>query len=232
MLSALIQQPFGLGDCIFSQGVARHFMRLGYKIYWPVTEKYINGLRRAYPEINWISENFTGLTSEEREEVINARAVPIRWSDTIMNVPYERVMRAKYDMYKLDWSMWRVYAKWNRNAENENFLYDNLVGSDTTQYNIVSEYYTGSFKQGQMPFVGNNGLRTIRISPLGEYSLFDWAKVIENATEIHFVASSNIYLLELLELKADKICIYTRKPDQPHHKFYDYILRNHDYILK
>jgi hypothetical protein len=47
---------------------------------------------------------------------------------------------------------------------------------------------------------------------LDGFTLFDWSKIIENASEIHTVSTSNLFLLETLTLKADKINIYPRKP--------------------
>jgi hypothetical protein len=47
---------------------------------------------------------------------------------------------------------------------------------------------------------------------LDGFTLFDWSKIIENASEIHTVATSNLFLLETLNLKANKVNIYPRRP--------------------
>ena len=52
--TALISQPFGLGDVIFAQAIARKFKAEGYEIVWPVLKHYVNDCKRAYPYINFI----------------------------------------------------------------------------------------------------------------------------------------------------------------------------------
>lgn len=226
MNTAIIHQPFGLGDCIFSQGIAHKLMRDGYVVYWPVKQMYLQDLRLAYPEIHWLPENLKGIP----RNAAFGMQVPIRWADTILGLPYKDCMRAKYDIMQISWLDWSADAMFVRYPTQEQTLFalHNLQPSEP--YNLISHHYTGDFKFCDIPLPKNN-LRNIYINHISGYSLFDWAALMEHATEIHFVASSNIYLLELLELQAERICIYPRKPDQPHHKFYDYILRRHNYTL-
>jgi hypothetical protein len=227
---AIILQPFGLGDCIFAQGIAHHYIRRGYKVYWPVEEAYLDDLKRAYPKINWIRHNMSSLTNVEKAEVLRAQVIPIRWSDTFDGVPYRLVMRAKYDMLGLPWGKWQEDAMWERHWRAEEMLIRFLDLPE--RFNLVSPYYTGQFKHTREQIVPANNLPNVNITKIGSFSLFDWAGVIERATEIHFVASSNIYMLELLKLQAQRICIYKRVPDQPSHMYYDYILRSHKYELQ
>jgi hypothetical protein len=70
----------------------------------------------------------------------------------------------------------------------------------------------------------DNGLRNVELREIGGFNLLDWAKVIENATNIHAVGSSNIYLFETLDLKAKELHLYKRLPRENHFEFYNYIL--------
>ena len=47
------------------------------------------------------------------------------------------------------------------------------------------------------------------------YSMFDWSKVIECATEIYCVDTSLFYLIDMLDLKAGKLEAYS-KFNPPH----------------
>ena len=51
-------------------------------------------------------------------------------------------------------------------------------------------------------------LPIINLKILNEFTLFDWCKVIENAKEIHTVHTSINYLIEVLNIKAEKYCMY------------------------
>lgn len=224
-MNALVLQPHGLGDAIFCQTLVNS-LEVEH-IYWPVTN-FKNDLKIAYPNIIWTDENFTDIDTEVHRWKIskNSIVVPIRWSDTIMKVPYKDVMKSKYDMYDLDWRRWKECASWRADFANQTLL--NSIIQPPEKYNLVSNLYTGSFKyQATNP---NPNLPNVYIKPLPGFSLFDWAQIITNATEIHFVASSNIYLLELLPLKAERICIYKRGSNGDH-SHYDYLMTSRNYFF-
>jgi hypothetical protein len=65
------------------------------------------------------------------------------------------------------------------------------------------------------------------------FTLLDWYKVLQNAKQIHTVSTSIIYMLEKMELNAEAVCIYIRKPEEQDLKNIDYILTDkHKYILE
>ena len=55
----------------------------------------------------------------------------------------------------------------------------------------------------------NNNIGVVEMNDK-KYSLFDWCKVFENATEIHTVDTSLSYIFEKLNLKAKRKCLYSR----------------------
>lgn len=240
-MNILPLQAWGLGDCIFTQTLAHYLAGPTGKIIWPVKSHFWEGLSRAYPSINWQLEDFIpsiwyDLKQEERVSIatigqkkVDAIIYPFRWADQILKVPYNSCMRAKYDLYGLDWQRWREQAAWCRYSERERDLMrlNRVVPGD--KYNLISETY-GSDLQLNSSIEIDNSLRNIRVRAIESYSLFDWAILMEHATEIHFVASSNIYLLEMLDLQAEKICIYPRKPIL-HHEQYRYIMTKHKYTF-
>ena len=219
--NALVLQPFGLGDCIFAQGVVRQLQF--DRICWPVMDQYLDQLRYAYPDVTWCKENMTACPFVNSEMI----AVPIRWSDTIMGVPYKLVMRAKYDMYSLDYKRWSEFAYWRRNPIKEAKLFQEIGIEPGDKFNLISMNYTSGFKMRAISV--NNGLRTIYMNPINGYSMFDWALVIERATEIHFVSSASLYMLECLSPRAERICIYQREAHEAHDR-YDYLFSKHKYI--
>lgn len=233
--SVIIDQPFGLGDCIFAQGVAQHYIQGGYKVYWPVKQIYLNDLRRAYPDIIWMHENLYHRNDQQiRFDILHALYAPIRWSSTFYGSDYSQVMRAKYDMYGLDWRDWRKHAQWKRDIFKEQELLEAHGINESDKFILISqEFGGGSFGQISVPLdIKSNGMKRYWIKQMDGFSLFDWSLMMSMATEIHFVSSSNIYILEMLDLKAEKIHLYPRKPREFDHRNYDYILERHNYILE
>lgn len=222
-MNNIILQPHGLGDVIFCQHLVRQIC--DGPIIWPVLPKFLEGLKKAYPDIHWIP---TGIISRHYENIKRDcvmdgnRIIPIRFADQIQKVPYRFCMRSKYDMYNLDWKTW-TEAKLN--IPDSNLLFPKYP------FCLVNRNFT-SDKGKQARFQIETDLPIVEMQELEGYSLFDWIPIIQAATEIHTVSTSIIYLLELLELIAEKVHIYLRRPDENNHQNYDYILRRHHYVLE
>jgi hypothetical protein len=239
-MNLFVCQPFGLGDIIFTRTLIKALggkeKTCGYlpdkTVYWPVKEHYYNDLVRAYPDIYWIKgEGMANLAPTTKEEILKSRIVPIRWSDTFQKVPYEAVMAAKYAMYNMDWRDWKNEAMWQRDPSMEDSLFEIHGIKPQDEYALISGTFGSDFQHSIALRLPETSIRKqVFIKQIPGYSLFDWAKLIEFATEIHFVASSNIYLLEMLELSAKSINIYDR--GNGHHRQYEYLLRRHKYNLK
>lgn len=220
-------QFFGLGDVIFEQTLVRYF---GDKILWPVESQFVEGLNRAYPDITFIDKALLNINYEAKDEYTydDLKVLPLRWADSILKVPYSDCMKSKYMLYGKDWTKWQDKAMWVRDGRKEEELCRAI--NIPAQYNLVNTTF-GSQSQLNIPIVVNNGLPTIHMKAVAGYSLFDWAKVIENATHIHTVSTSIVYLLELLYLKAKTVNIYPRKPIEQDLRNVAYILTSHDYKL-
>lgn len=216
-----IIQPHGLGDIIFCQTLVRSF---NYDILWPVLPKFIPDLQRAYPDIKWIfdSESPVNLNTKLMNIQNGYHVCPIRWSDQIQRVPYKNVMRAKYDIYKQDWQTWKDKAMWVRDRNKEDELY-NLLNLPKN-YVLKNETFMSNSK-----LKINIDIEGIEMQEVKGYSLFDWAKVFENAKEIHTVSTSILFILDML--KTCSIYVYKRS-NEIDHRNYDYIFTDKKFIYK
>jgi hypothetical protein len=223
-------QYFGAGDCVFTQTLVRNLMEPGDKVLWPIESHFCEGFNRAYPDILYVPYKSMGIdyNCQNDYEQEGFRFLPFRWCDTIMKVPYSQCMRAKYDWYGMDFRTWRDKAMWTRDAVREELLFNEL-GCNKGDYNLVNIFF-GSHSQLKVDIKLNNGLPNIHMKTIPGYSLFDWAKVIENASEIHVVNSSILYLLELLTLKCKNPTLYVRKPIEKDFTTTDYLFTK-DYKL-
>lgn len=212
-------QYFGIGDVIFSQTLIRN---LGTNILWPVQDMFVEGLQRAYPDINFVNKSYfhdAVFNIKDRRTVGGLQIEPIRWADSILKLTYTDCMRAKYMMYGQDYKLWKVHAMYKRDKAQEKKLFDSL--GITGKYNLISQTFQTNFG-GKKQIPVNNGFQNIEMKFIPGFSLFDWSLVIERAEEIHAVSSAILYILELLDLK-QPIHLYPRTNE--------YNLSNVDYLF-
>lgn len=213
-------QPFGLGDGIFVQSLVKQISD-GDKILYPVYPQFVDGLNRAYPDVTFVDWQTLKVPYDAKNEVITDtyRTLPIRFADQLLKVPYHNCMRAKYDLYGLDWNTWRD-VKPDIDTVRGYYLFEQIAGLSEAflysggKFNLVSPCY-GSNSQFRADIKIDNGLPNIVMSSLDGYSLFDWGWMIQNATTIHAVSSSIVYLLELLDLNAEEVHLYGRDKIEP-----------------
>jgi len=222
---ALIQQFFGIGDVIFSIQIGYNLIKEGYKVIWPVKGDYVEGLNKAYPQITFIDYKKVNVNYDNKiDKVIDGiRMIPLRWTYETQKVPFKDCMRSKYDAMGYDWETWKD-AQFVRNAEKETALFKELGLHEGQEYTLVNEIFCTDLTGKR---VINAEGHIVKLQPRPGYSLFDWAMVIEKAKTIHTVSTSIIYLLEMLPLKADKVFIYIRKPNERDHENYQYIMTKH-----
>lgn len=230
----IINQFFGIGDVLFCIEIARKYIRAGHKVVWAIEPHYLN-IAKHFPEINFMDKNLLDIDYSNRKQVDGDgyTIIPLRFSDSIMKVPYKDCMKSKYLMFNMDWKEWRkLENSWVRDSKSEDKLFELLGIKPNERYCVVNMQFTnGGGKSIHLPL--NRDMKTVEMSMIPGFSLLDWAKVLEYASEIHTVSTSIIYLLEMINSRATNIHIYKRKPIEKNHDNYSYILTNrHNYILE
>lgn len=224
-------QYFGQGDIIFTQTLVRNIAD-GRHILWPVLPHFIDGLKRAYPDIEWVGYGSVDVDHERKEQYEmnigkwgKCTILPIRFADQLLNVPYKQCMRAKYDLYGMDWKTWKDKAMWVRDSLIESRLATHMGVHGKSNYTLINRHF-GSASQfkAKIPYSG------VEMTTINPFSLFDWVSLIEHASDIHTVSTSIIYLLEMLELTAPEVHLYIRKPLEHNFENIDYILERHKYL--
>lgn len=223
-------QRWGIGDIIYEQTVVRKVAN-GNSILWPVEPHFVDGLSRAYPDITFSDGSKMDIDFERRDDYVqNAmRFLPLRWADSIMKVPYTACMASKYSLYHQDYRIWKERAMWHRDTVKEDELFE-VLGCNNGPYNLINRFF-GSDSQLQVTINVNNECQNIEMKTIQGFSLFDYAKVMENADNLHLVSSSTIYLTEQLELKAKEVHLYCRRPIEYNFANIDYLLEKHKYVF-
>jgi hypothetical protein len=228
----ILNQPFGVGDFLFCLSIANDFIDDGYKVIWPVESCYAP-LSKHFPGITMLDKALLNIDYERKDEyeLNGVRVIPLRFSDSLCKVPYTQCMQSKYLFFNEDWHTWKDKVIIKRSVWNEKKLYSEVLGLHPDEkYNLISQTFGLRASHGVTINV-DNGLRNVYMSVIDGFTLIDWLTVMENATTIHAVASSNIYLFELFDMKAEKIDLYIRRPIERNHDNYSYILEKRNYVF-
>ena len=216
----LIYQPCGLGDILFLQKICKIYIEKGFKIIFPVVYEY-EWLNNYIPEVNFISwgDNEIKLTHKDKlpdnikfpyKEYYNPYSEDI-FTDNFVFLnffkPFNgRVMESKYSSLSLDYTDWASYLTFNRNTDKENDLFYNILGlKDDDDYVFINRNYQMRPNVLFYNRISNNEMfynkKVIEMSIIDGFSIFDWCKVLEKASEIHMIETSLNYVLESDEMK-------------------------------
>jgi len=211
MNNLVINQPFGLGDIIFLQGLVEK-LRQNNNIIFPVADEYywiqdylgrenVQFPRRSQYPINYEDASM-------REDYL-----PLRFSTQVLRglAPHDyshdhTVMEDKYTLMKEDCSIWRDFPI-KRNLEKEHQLIADL-GLDEEGYTFINEMY-GSEAVGSGSIKIPKKGKTVTLFRKNGYTLFDWLGVLEKCSSYHTVDTSVVWLIDYLNPKGDKV-IYSR----------------------
>lgn len=220
MKTCLIRQPAGLGDIIFCQKIADKFINDGYNVCWVVADVYYDTAQKYmkkegitfykedddFPMKNLYFSNVAVPAAIEGTENIY---IPLQLADR--NFFNESVMKVKYKILNIDYDGWQKHFVLERDKEREDHLfYEVLKLQDDSEYNIVNRWFGTTWDGYRENMDISNDFPVVEMKNLGFDNIFDWCKVFENATEIHTVETAICYILENLNLKADRACLYTR----------------------
>jgi hypothetical protein len=215
----ILNQYQGLGDILFCEPIARYFYNDGTnEIVWPVLKDFL-WLQEYFPYIQFVDHstyNFPYESTYLGQVSDNEIHIPLRFANPIVRNlhPHDysdqyHTMLDKYRMLGMPEDMWKT-IKWIRNITRENELYNMLITQP--KYTLVNNYWSDGVLD--IPLIDDiyKDTQIVYMNRVSGYTLLDWAKVIENATYIHTVSTSNIFLLETLQLKASNVYIYPRLP--------------------
>lgn len=197
----LVNQPAGLGDILFCQKIAYRLEKEGYEVLWPVVPQYA-----------WLKDYLETpakfVSGDEVEGEV--RHLPLHAADRMY--PDKKIMEAKYRMVGEDFSDWSDFLKIKRNTEKEDKLFYEVLGlKDGEDYTLVSRNFGTPPNFKKHPMEIDTKHKIVELDFHDGYNLFDWCKVIENATDMYLIDSSINYIIEVLTIKAENIYLYTRR---------------------
>lgn len=226
--TCLIYQPLGIGDVFFCQGIGKHFARRGYNVVWPIASHvmYLKDYIQS-PEVTFVDVQsdfpYKELYMTQYNDPWNLHPMIqeedfafIPLSNAQYRVPSETLMISKYALVGLDFEQWRDDFNFTRNKEREDDLYYNILGlQDNEPYVFVNRKYGTPPHYHEAPFNIDTQDRVVEMQFIPGDNLFDWLKVIENASMVVSVDTSYQYLMEkMTTLKASNYYCYPRSGTQ------------------
>ena len=208
MKVCLIRQPAGLGDILYTQKIAAHYRDMGYRILWPVIPEYA-WLNDYIRDIRFISEKESFPYKEiYKSGIINVienpdfSYVPLQYAD--LTFPKMRIMDAKYELSGVSRENWQNHLNFMRNKKKEDELfYDILELKDNTKYIFSNRMWGPPYDvKKNTSLVIDKDLLNIELKFIDGFTLFDWCKVVEHASEIRITHTSIVYIIEKLNLLA------------------------------
>ena len=197
-------------------------------------------IQRNIPYINFVEKDLFDIDYNERDfiETDKQIIIPMRWSKEYYASPLKYTMFNKYKMVGIKLEEWRKLT-WLRHRWRESRLKELLGIKEGEKYNLINcNFY--SFENKTIFFNKtlldptnldiNNKLKNIEMKFIPTFNLLDWAGIIEEAENIYSVNTSIIFLLEVLELKAKEIHLYSRNVNGADFIQTEY-LRSKNYIL-
>lgn len=230
----LLKQPVGLGDIFYLQKFAYILNQNGYKIIWPIRDDVI--WVKDYIKVDWIefcklSEDFIG------KEYYNSGHFILKGDNFLFispdgyKLPDKGIMPSKYALIDSSDDEWYNYFTFERNYEKENELYFDVLNlKEDSKYVFWSNMVTTN---GSRTYDELNDLSfdipIVKLKFIDGYTLFDWCKIVENATEIHTAHTGINYIIDKLNLKAKVYKMYQglHSPDIQYVPFKN----NPEYIL-
>lgn len=193
-------QDAGLGDILFLEPIARKLFHEGHTIFWNTVNIY-KDIVDYIPYIHWN----TG---------INNYDLTYDFQFLDMSKFNCRILEAKYQYVGLPFDTWQTFH-YNRDIRKERQLIKSIGLDITKPYRLIHDEYA-TYSEYKIHIEENPDFQNVYIRPVGNYSLFDWSTIIENAYEIHAVSTSSLFLFEKLELTNNPdLNLYAREGHDP-----------------
>lgn len=220
----LIKQPAGIGDILFCQKIAKVVQEETQykKVIWPVSQQY------HYLSNYLIGDDITfplEIDDFPYKDVYNGGSVYMIENENFLFIPLQSSNSVegrckchdnerahghmKYNFCNISYLDWKDYFEFKRDQEREDNLIKLLELDISEPYNVINS------NCGTYPHVlttqrifPNNNFKNVYMNFYDGVNIFDWAKIFENAKEIHTMECGVYYILDKMNL--ENVYIYSK----------------------
>ena len=189
----LIIQPGHFGDILICLPIAKYYSK-DFDVSWFCPTQYHNLFRNinyCKPIIgkDWFGKQKYNMVLDLSFGLSKGN-IDNWWNENQKR--FASFVEAKYELADVDLSE-RNNLEFSRNIQNENQLFSqlNLEGKKYALVHEKSDYNKTTIFKTDLP--------KVYFKPIGKFNIFDWYKVIINATEIHCIDSSLANFVEVIK---------------------------------
>jgi len=177
----LINQPGAVGDIVRCLPIAKYYADQGYRVDWLCPRRF----HSLFQYVDYVKPVLSNIASYSK--TIDLSFGINQHSDVHKKWIAERVnlhsfLTYKFQLAEVPFSNKLIYS---RNEDRENQLYKDLGCDKMDRFALC--HLDSNYGD---PAVCSTDLPRIDFKPVGDYTIFDWRKVIEAASEIHCIDSS------------------------------------------
>jgi hypothetical protein len=202
-MQCFINQPLGLGDILWVQGVVDHFIDSGYDVVYPVGDVYYNMLTEYIdkPGLSWYHEHddypmkqvFSITTPLKNETQVY---LPLQYADRHVSGP---LLLTKYLFAEVDIPVdYRDHFNIKRDHDREQILIDTYGLHD--EYILINECFATKPSTLKRNIVVDTHLPVHRMSieqdEANGFHVFDWIGALQKAKAVHTVQTSICLLMD------------------------------------
>jgi hypothetical protein len=206
-------QPAGIGDIFFLLHIADTLAKQGFNIKWPIAKNIKNIIKylEIHENINFCDEK---LIFGQEDFIINFSTADRLFSGSLLQAKYKLANDLGINV---DFKNWSSSLRIKRDKEKEDYLFYNVLKlKDDDEYAFYNKNYGTPPDYKQKKNMKSSYKKIVDMFVSDNYTIFDWLKVVEKASEIHIVDSSLTYLIENLNIfaKDDNIHLYSRYTEE------------------
>tara|TARA_Y100000296_G_C5178650_1_gene261739 strand:+ start:3224 stop:3955 length:732 start_codon:yes stop_codon:yes gene_type:complete len=193
MKKVLLIQPGPFGDIFICAPIAKWYADQGYKVSWPVREKFLSTIQsfdyvtpivlsEEVLDKDWLRSDVMKILPmrEEYDKVIN---LADRGPHPTAQQPSENFEACKYRLAEVPFEE-KNNLSWTRNIQNENTL---LSRVERAEPYVVAHLLNSHGDRAVLPAVPEP---LVEITEIEGYTIVDWYKVIKNAKAVYCVESA------------------------------------------
>jgi hypothetical protein len=192
----VINQPGKVGDIICVLPIAKWWADKGFKVIWQCPKQY----HSLFDYVDYCSpiEKY----DHQADKVIDLSfgldtfsPIHRKW------LAYKRTGKSfvqfKYEIAEVPLSQMRN-LQYKRNEQSENRLFLHLVPDNSIHYHVI---HSGSDYGSPVDILVSGQM--VKFEKVGDFTIFDWYKVLENASSIHCIDSSLANFVDAIDTKAE-----------------------------
>lgn len=173
--TAIIRQPGRVGDIIRCLDIAKHYSK-DFIVFWECPQQY----HSLFDYVDYCTPVVKGRADKDIDISFGINLQSPTQREWLRVQKHESFISLKYRLAGVPFKNQLTY---NRNLKRENELFEKVVkGGKYALVHDVSDAGTPPEIETDLPI--------IRFTHVDDHTIFDWRKVVENATEIHCMDSS------------------------------------------